>query len=260
MKIKSIAAVIIIMSLLVVPCVSGCFIPVSGSGDLVTEEFSFADFNRVHVGSTFEVEISQSDTFSISITADDNIMEYIIVNLSDDTLQVRLKQGYNYHSITAIAKISMPDIERLELSGATEGILNDFVTSNDVTLNISGASTLTLSALYAGDVCMQISGASHVSGNLTAGNVDFDISGASNLSLTGSGQALKAEVSGASRMSLDNFTTDNADTDVSGASTCVVNTGGTLDAEVSGASTLYYIGSPLMGDIDISGASGIQKK
>jgi hypothetical protein len=260
MKVKSIAAVIVIMGLLLVPCVSGCFIPVSGSGDLVTEEFSFTDFNRVHVGSTFEVEISQSDTFSISITADDNIMEYIIVNLSGDSLQVRLKQGYNYHSITAIAKIGMPDIERLELSGATEGILNDFVTSNDVTLNVSGASNLTLSALSSGDVRMEISGASRVSGNLVAGDVNFEVSGASNLSLTGSGQALKAEVSGASRISLDNFTTDNADIDLSGASTGVVNTGGTLDAEVSGASTLYYIGNPLMGDIDISGASSVQKK
>jgi hypothetical protein len=260
MKIKGIAAVIIIMSLLVVPCVSGCFIPVSGSGNLITEGFNFTDFNSVHVGSTFEVEISQSDTFSISITADDNIMEYVIVNHSGDTLQVRLKQGYNYHSITAIAKISMPDIERLELSGATEGVLNDFVTDNDITLGISGASNLTLSALSAGDVRMEISGASHVSGNLTCGDADFDISGASNLSLSGSGQALKAEVSGASRLALDNFTTDNADMHVSGASTGVVNTAGTLDAEVSGASTLYYIGSPLMGDIDISGASSVQKK
>jgi hypothetical protein len=260
MKIKSIAAITIIISLLIVPCVSGCLFPVSGSGNLITEEFNFSDFNCVQVANVFEVEISQSDTFGISITADDNIMEYVIVNRSGDSLQVRLKQGYNYHSITAIAKISMPDIERLDMSGATEGVLNEFVSTNDVTVTVSGASNLTLSGLSAGDVRVEVSGASRVNGNLTAGDVDFEVSGASNLSLTGSGQALKAGVSGASKLSLDNFSTDNADIDVSGASTGVVNTGGTLDANVSGASTLYYIGSPLMGDIDISGASSVQKK
>jgi len=154
----------------------------------------------------------------------------------------------------------MPDISRLDLSGATEGIINDFTCSNNITLTVSGASKLTLSDLSAGDVQIEVSGASSITGNLTAGDVDFEVSGASNLNLAGSGQALKAGVSGASKMSLDDFTTDNADIDVSGVSTGVVNTGGTLDANVSGASTLYYIGSPLMGDIDISGASRIQKK
>jgi hypothetical protein len=260
MKIKSIAVIISVIGLLIMPGVSGCLFPVSGSGNMITEQFDYADFSRVQVANVFEVEISQSDTFSISVTADDNIMEYVIINRSGDTLQVRLKQGYNYHSITAIAKIGMPDISRLDLSGATEGIINDFTCSDNITLTVSGASKLTLSDLSAGDVQIEVSGASNITGNLTAGDADFEVSGASNLSLAGSGQALKAEVSGASNMSLDDFTTDNADIDVSGVSTGVVNTGGTLDANVSGASTLYYIGSPLMGDIDISGASGIQKK
>lgn len=260
MKIKSIVALIAIIGLLVLPCVSGCLYPVSGSGDLITEEYNFSDFNRVQVANAFQVEISQSDTFGISITVDDNIMDYVIVNRSGDTLQVRLKQGYIYHSVTAIAKISMPDIERLDMSGATQGILNDFISTGDITITISGASILTLSDLSAGDLSMEVSGASNMTGNLTAGDVDFEVSGASNLSLSGSGQDLRADVSGASNMSMDNFTTDNADIDLSGVSTGVVNTGGTLDANVSGASTLYYIGNPLMGDIDISGASSVQKK
>ena len=125
---------------------------------------------------------------------------------------------------------------------------------------VSGASKLTLSDLSAGNMQIEVSGASNLTGSLTAGDVDFEVSGASNLSLTGSGEDLKAEVSGASNISLDNFTTDNADIEVSGVSMGVVNTAGTLDAQVSGASVLYYIGSPVLGDIDVSGASSVQKK
>ena len=80
------------------------------------------------------------------------------------------------------------------------------------------------------------------------------------MNVTGSGQDLISEVSGASDLKLDNFTVGNVDIEVSGASDAVVNMDGTLNATVSGASSLYYIGSPVMGDIDISGASSVQQK
>ena len=63
-----------------------------------------------------------------------------------------------------------------------------------------------------------------------------------------------------SKLELDNFTVNDVDIEVSGGSNAVVNMDGTLNAEVSGASSLYYIGNPVMGDIDISGASSVRKK
>ena len=56
------------------------------------------------------------------------------------------------------------------------------------------------------------------------------------------------------------FPVTNGDLSVSGASQATVNLDGTLDAMVSGASTVYYIGEPTMGDIHVSGESTINKK
>lgn len=279
MKIKSIAAVIIILSLLTIPCVSGCLFPVTGSGNLITEQFNYTGFDSIQVGNIFEVEISQSDSYSISVTADDNIMEYVVVDHSGNNLLVRLKPGYNYYSVTATAKISVPDIRKLTMSGASDGILRDFDTSNNVSIGVSGASELEIMDLSAGNISMDISGAStvtanlscadadfgisgasRVSGILACGDAEFNVSGASSLNVSGSGQDLKSQVSGASEIKLDNFTVGNVDIEVSGASDAVVNMAGTLNAEVSGASSLYYIGNPVLGDIDVSGASSIKKK
>jgi hypothetical protein len=69
-----------------------------------------------------------------------------------------------------------------------------------------------------------------------------------------------ADASGASRFNLDDFTVNNADVDFSGASSGTVNLDGRLDADLSGASRLWYIGEPNMGNIDTSGASTISKK
>jgi len=105
-----------------------------------------------------------------------------------------------------------------------------------------------------------VSGASRVSGDIVAGNVDFDISGASSVELDGSANDIIADVSGASSLKLDDFTATNANVDLSGASSGTVNLTGRLDADVSGASRLWYIGEPTLGDIDTSGASSVSQK
>jgi hypothetical protein len=69
-----------------------------------------------------------------------------------------------------------------------------------------------------------------------------------------------ADVSGASRLNLGDFKVNDADVTLSGASSGTVNTGGRLDANLSGASKLSYIGEPTVGDINTSGASTLSKK
>jgi len=50
---------------------------ITGSGHVVTEEKNFADFTTVILRNVFEAEIVKSDSFNITITADDNILERI---------------------------------------------------------------------------------------------------------------------------------------------------------------------------------------
>jgi len=78
--------------------------------------------------------------------------------------------------------------------------------------------------------------------------------------LDGSANDMVASVSGASRLNLDDFTVNNADVSFSGASSGTINLDGRLDADLSGASRLSYIGEPTMGTINTSGASTLSKK
>ena len=50
-----------------------------------TEEFNFGDFTRVEVGHAFEVEVVQSDSYSVSITADDNLFKNLKVSKEGET-------------------------------------------------------------------------------------------------------------------------------------------------------------------------------
>ncbi len=211
-----------------------------GSGNLETETYAFTDFNKVEISSAFEFEIEQSSSYSIEITVDDNIMEYVRVSQDGQTLKIGLRPATWIGPATLKASVTMPELNGLDISGASRGTVSDFISTEDLDIMVSGASRVT--------------------GDIVASNVDFDISGASTVQLEGSASDMDANVSGASSLKLDDFIVNNADVDFSGASSGTINLNGRLDADLSGASRLWYIGEPTMGNIDTSGASSLSKK
>ncbi len=222
----------------------GAFQPpglIVGSGDLMSEERDFSDFTAVSVGWAFDVEITRSDSYSVNITADDNLFEYIEVSKTGDTLTIGLRWGYGYRSVTNKADITTPELYELRFSGATHGSVEGFSSTRNFLVALSGASSLS------GDYT-------------TTGDAEFDLSGASSLELEGGANDLLIRASGASRLELSEFPVRDANVDLSGASRATVNLDGRLDADVSGASTLLYLGDPTLGEIDTSGGSTVRRK
>lgn len=245
---------LVLVLMMVAGLLTSCTIVV-GSGRLKTENMDFSDFTRVEVGSAFEVKIVQSDSFSVSITADDNLFDYIQVSKSGSTLKIGVEPTVMFRSATHRAEITMPELFALELSGASHGTVTGFESVDDLDIEVSGASSLDIEGIVAGDLRFDISGASKLTGDVDAGDVDFDVSGASTVRLQGMAADMELELSGASNAELDDFLVNNASVYFSGASRGTVNVGGRLDVELSGASRLTYTGDPTIGDVDISGAS-----
>lgn len=247
--------------LLAVVLLPGCLGLVTGSGELDTRQFDYSGFTRVEVGHAFDAEITQSDSFSISITADDNLFDYIVVTKSGSTLKIDLRAGNSYLNVTKEARVTMPGLERLSLSGATRGTISGFSSTGDFNVSLSGASSLDMADIAAGNVNFDISGASRVTGDITAGgDADIELSGASRVTLAGSAGDLRLDASGGSNAELDSFPVGDADVNLSGGSRATVNLDGRLDADISGGSHLDYIGQPTLGDLDISGGSSVSKK
>jgi len=211
-----------------------------GSGNLETEAYAFTNFTKVEISSAFEFQIRQSSSYSINVTANDNVIDYIQVSQDGQTLKIRVGTIRSFRGVTLKALVSMPQLGGLIISGASRGTVYGFSSTEDVSITVSGAS--------------------RVNGDITAGDVYFAISGASTVRLEGSANDMVASISGASTCNLGDFTVNNANVNVSGASTGTINLNGRLDANVNGASTLLYIGDPVMGTISVSGASTLSKK
>ena len=154
----------------------------------------------------------------------------------------------------------MASLHELMISGASKGTVTGFKSASPLRLDVSGATTLKLTDIAAGDTDFEVSGASKLTGNLTAGQADFYISGASSMDLSGVTNDMEIEVSGASRADLEEFRAGNVGVTLSGASEATVYVNEMLDIEISGASRLYFVGNPTLGETNISGASTIKHK
>jgi len=223
---KTLSFIVLVIIMTVLAVISGC-IPglgptVTGSGKLAVWDMDYRDFTRVEAGNAFDIDINRADSYLVRITIDDNLYEYLDVSKSGDTLLIRLKPNYRYANITQKAAINLPELRKLELSGASKASVTGFSTSHSVGFDLSGASHADINGIRAGDT-------------------DF-------------------ELSGASRVKMDRFPVANVDVDMNGASNATINTGGRLDVDLSGASRLYHVGNPMLGSISVSGGSTISQK
>jgi hypothetical protein len=243
MKAHTVLLLVIVLGLM-----TGCIAPgielarVAASGNTVTLTEDYTGFTKVDVSSAFRVAVNQSGEYGVEVTIDENLRDHLDVRVSGDTLYVGLRPGITFTSgpNQLSATINMPALEALTLSGASRATVKGFESNDAFRAELSGASKL--------------------QGDLSAGDVWMEVSGASNVALRGEGNALKLLASGASSVDLSQFTVTDADVQLSGASQAQVNMDGTLDANLSGASKLTYKGNVTLGHLETSGASSINQR
>jgi len=242
---------------------AGCTLypPITGSGVLVDATADFEDFSRLSADSGFEVTVLADGAYGITVTVDDNILEHVRLEREGNELRIGLDPWYSYRKVTLTAVVSMPALSGVELSGASSLTVAGgaaFPSAATFEVDLSGASALTAPELTAGSFDLDLSGASRASVGLNAGSVRLDVSGASRLIAGGSTGMVVAEVSGASEADLRALPGTDADLEVSGASRMWIDLSGMVDADLSGASTLFYRGGLTWGRVVISGGSQLK--
>jgi hypothetical protein len=215
-----IAVAVLIVVLLAVGVLPGIQSPFGtiGSGHPSTVQYNLTDFTAVSASQGFSVVITQGNSYSVKVTTDDNLQQYMDVHKDGSTLYVQLKPGFGFTTTQLKAEITMPTLTNLQLSGGSQATAQN--------LNL-------------------------------AGNLGIDFSGGSRATITGTAVDLTVSGSGGSNINLQDLQVQNASVDLSGGSQAKVDASGRLDVNLSGGSQLQYRGNPTMGSQDISGGSRI---
>lgn len=195
------------------------FSKVKGSGDIRNEKREVSDFRSVKTGGAITVDIVAQRDFSVEVEADDNLLEHIKTEVRGDTLKIYTEGSISTRNPIRV-RIAMPQIESLDISGASTGTLT----------------------------------------NVKNESLTVEASGASKIRIDGETGELKVDLSGASRLDAENLRAENTTVEASGASSATVTALNDLTAEASGASNIRYTGEPKNVKRNISGASSVRQK
>ncbi|MFI5278118.1 MAG: head GIN domain-containing protein [Ktedonobacterales bacterium] len=203
--------------------VTGCGIvglgTTKGSGSVKAESRAVSGFTRVRLSGAGILNIAQTGTESLTISAEDNLLPVLTSDVSDGTLTLGVKQG---QSISPTKPITY---------------------------------TLTVKQLTAFD----LSGAASINAvNIKTDTLTISCSGAGAMTITGSAQSQSVTISGSGSYNAREFQTADSTVKISGIGSATVSASQTLNATISGAGSVTYYGSPKVSQ-SVSGAGSIKQ-
>jgi len=202
------------------------------------KEYALVDFDRLEMGSAFNIEVEQGNAFSVKVKGDRRNIDDLNVYKNGNTLVVEFDDDDANRRHDTYIYITMPSLRGINFSGASVSKIRGFESDEDLDFYLSGASISQLDANYR--------------------EVELVVAGASSLVMFGSGDQFHAEISGASTFKTFDYPVREAVIDISGASEGKVAVTEELRVTAGGASSVLYRGNPSVVS-NTSGASTVQK-
>ena len=191
-----------------------------GSGTLKTETRDVSGFTGVTFSGVGTLNITETGTESLTISADDNLLPLLTSTVNNNTLFLGVKPGNSINPVKPITyTLTVKQLNNVTLSGA--GKIN--------------------------------------ATNITTDALNVTLSGAGSMTITGSAQSQQALVSGVGSYSAKGFPTDTAQVTISGAGSATITVNKELTVIVSGAGSVTYYGSPSQVTKTISGAGSVKQ-
>ena len=140
MKNKFIILISTAMIFSITSCLEDCMV-ITGNGLSVTETHRTASFNKLENSTSIDVIYKTADTTGITITADENLIDYILTETFDNTMEIKFHSDNNHFDFRRETSYNN-NIPRLEKAiFGSSAFLADKMSGDDVTLKISGSGT-----------------------------------------------------------------------------------------------------------------------
>lgn len=256
---------------------------IRGSGRVASETRSASGFNEIEVCCGMQLILSQGQSETLEIEAEDNILPEIVSEVSGSKLSLHFDNpsGMKSYRLTRPVRILVSAVEIRGLVVSGGGNLEAGpVESDQLSLDLSGGSKAELQTLAADRLEVEVSGGGRFSvQDLQASTVSLDLSGGSSASIQSlGGESLELEATGGGTVDVDGSVTSQsislsggadyqaadlesqeAEIRMTGGGQAAVWVNESLDADLSGGARLEYFGSPQITQ-QLSGGSSIESR
>ncbi|MCH8294698.1 DUF2807 domain-containing protein [Candidatus Poribacteria bacterium] len=228
------------LSVLLISGCNGIGGRIEGSGHVITETRGVSNFDRVSMGGSGELILTQGDNESLTVEAEDNIMEYVKTEVEGRTLVLGLDSGGRSISTKRSIRFTLmvKNLVGLDLAGSGR-VDAGGIDTDRLDVDVSGSGTMEIDSLAAETLKVSISG---------SGRVELG---------TGEVQKQDIEMSGSGRFRADKLRSQEASIEISGSGSAVVWAQESLEVSISGSGDVEYYGRPRITQ-QVSGSGSIK--
>lgn len=213
---------------------------IKGNGEVTTETRSTGDYDGVKCAGSMDYVLVAGTEGKITIEAESNLMEYIVTEIKNNNLIVKVKKGYNLKpSFNKTLKVTIPfkDISSVSLAGSGDVWNEDKIKSNSLDISLAGS----------GDMVLDVD----------ANSVEGSLAGSGDMTLKGNTNDLTVKVAGSGDIDAFGLQANNTKASVAGSGDISVVSNKSLYARVSGSGDIEYKGNPDKEDTKVSGSGTI---
>jgi Putative auto-transporter adhesin, head GIN domain len=196
---------------------------------IVSETRTLGKFNKINVGSVYDIEYTYSQEVSCVISGENDFVKRTKLTIRQGTLYIELepskKTGNNNNDCGSLKiKLTGPEFQGADISGVADfKLIGEFPKA---------------------PVELIVSGASEFKGKINATSFDGNFSGTAEIVLSGQTPKAEMNICGTVELKAGDFTTDDLKINISGTASAKIRVTKKLDAHTSGVSSLVYSGNP----------------
>ncbi|WP_046757030.1 head GIN domain-containing protein [Kordia jejudonensis] len=211
-----------------------------GNGNVVSEERDADEtFTQVKASEGMDVYITQSNTQSIEVEADENIISLIATDINNGVLTIHAKENIGRAKSKKVY-VSLPEIDKIVSSSGADVYSTDILVTEDLVVKSSSGA----------DVKIEVK----------ATSVSCSTSSGADIKISGTADSLRADASSGSDIQAKNLEVKTCDASASSGADVTVNTSDRLVANSSSGGDVHYYGNPESVSKNKSVSGGVHKK